>query len=289
MGHHILIAAIISILLPFRSHAHASSERVTVDTCGKAMAGQVSYNYCVFPSSDPNNKDLILHFHGLGGDARTWKTAANYELVRKHAINAGKVMPTVITISLGKLWLLTDVSIKKNRYSSILSSALPYLERLAGYTGEGRRILIGESMGGFNALQMFLKNPNEFDKVAVICPAVADLSPWSTEDEIRDYIQRTGAQSIRVAFFMDVAANEFPTPEDWDTHNPLLLARNLTTSRSALYLSGDELDEYGFFEGAVKMHNILKSKISRYQWEPLYGAKHCAMNTKAIANFLTSP
>jgi pimeloyl-ACP methyl ester carboxylesterase len=269
--------------------AFATTRKVTTETCGKTSAGAITYNYCVFPSSDINNKDLIIHFHGLGGSAQTWKNTPGYQSVRTHAKNMGKVMPTVVSVSLGKLWLLTEVSVKLNRYSSIVTSAIPFLESLAGYTGEGRRILLGESMGGFNALQVFFRNPNSFDKVAILCPAVADLSPWSTEQEINDFIQRTGAQSIRVAFFMDVAADEFPTPLDWENHNPLVLAHNFTGSRAAFYMSGNENDEYGFYEGVGFLDGILKTKFARYQYEPLPSTKHCDMNTRAVAKFLTSP
>lgn len=259
------------------------------DFCGKAAEGALNYSYCIHPSPDASNKDLLLHFHGLGGGANTWKNARNYQRVRQHILNSGKSLPTVITISFGKLWLLTEVVERNNRYGVVMNKILPYLEALAGFDGRGRRLLLGESMGGFNALQMFLKNPGRFARVAIICPAVADLTPWATQAELQDYIRRTGASPLRVAFFMDVAADEFPTAADWDAHNPLLLAKSAAITPTAVYLSGDEFDEYGFFEGATLLHRILKRKTRDYQWDPVIGGRHCQMHTANIARFLSQP
>jgi S-formylglutathione hydrolase FrmB len=278
------------------AHAHLNTislapytpSAVTVETCGKNSTGLINFSYCVFPSSDINNKDLLIHFHGLHGGATTWKTNAQYEQLRREVAGLGKSLPTVITVSLGKLWLLTEVAAKNNRYASVMNSIVPFLENMAGFTGEGRRMLIGESMGGFNAMQVYLRNPNTFAKVAILCPVAADLSPWSTEREITDYIRRTGAQSIRVAFFMDVAADEFPTPLDWDLHNPLLLASRLKSSTSSVYLSADERDEFGFYEGAEILNGFFTKALNNYKWDPLMGVGHCQINPKSIARFLTS-
>jgi pimeloyl-ACP methyl ester carboxylesterase len=267
----------------------ATANPAVSQTCGKGIESSIAYDYCIFPSSDPSNKDLMIHLHGLGGDAMSWMNNPYYQAARDEMHAQGKSVPTVITVSLGKLWLLTEVTSRGNRYSVVVNQIIPHLEQVAGFNGQGRRFLMGESMGGFNALQIFFRNPNTFAKVAILCPAVADLTPWATATEISDYVKRTGAEAARVAFFMHVAGDEFPTAADWNKSNPLLLASNFASSSSQFYLSGDERDEYGFIEGALKLDATMKSKFSNYSYETVPNAGHCTINSHSIAKLLSSP
>jgi len=86
-------------------------------------------------------------------------------------------VPTVISVSFGPVWLLAEKN--GSPYSGLLNAftekVMPMLEAQLGGL-HGRRLIVGESMGGFNTLQVALKT-RLFAKAAALCAPMAGVSP----------------------------------------------------------------------------------------------------------------
>ena len=80
-----------------------ASARLATNVCGEDYASGVKYNYCIYPSVDPNNKDIILHLHGVLGSEKTWVKGSQFVKLHNDWKKLSRPEPTVITISFGKV------------------------------------------------------------------------------------------------------------------------------------------------------------------------------------------
>ncbi len=117
--------------------------------CG-AEDTPIAWTYCVHRTPGSTSRDLVVHFHGRRGTARWWndKTYSTGSLY-EHWRTANTPAPTVVSISFGSLWvLLGDTSVA---FEAVLERSK---ERAAAWAGHefDRTMLVGESMGGYNAL-----------------------------------------------------------------------------------------------------------------------------------------
>jgi S-formylglutathione hydrolase FrmB len=145
---------------------------------------------------------------------------------------------------------------------------------------------MGESMGGFNAAILALKNESLFKRVALLCPGIPTLGPYTPEAEVKAFLDRNKAfvNEGYVRSLIAWARDEFPTQKDWTNHDPLNLVNGLSKASPTFYVSCGAQDEYGFFEGAEQFTNIARAKGVWTQWVPLKGA-HCAIDANTVASF----
>lgn len=150
----------------------------------------------------------------------------------------------------------------------------------------GRRHLIGQSMGGFSAAEVALRNPGMFSRVALLCPAITTVGPFSSPVEIDDYIQRTGANPRLVKRMLKISRSVFINQKDWENHDPLRLLKKYDSSkRSKFYVSTGLSDGYGFLEGSEEFVDIAKDQSIISKWVPVPGG-HCNFGRKATAYFI---
>ncbi len=264
----------------------------------KFEARTIQWKYCIFLTEGSKNSDVIYHFHGLGREnieTGGWSAiSGHYGLaVRELWAKANFDPPTVVSISFGELWLLAEKnsSAVSGLYDFLVSIVIPKIEKnINSNIGLiGKRHLIGESMGGFNVSQMVIKKPSLFTKAAMICPAIANLSPFATEPQIAAYIARTGANVDRVDGMILMSRYFFPTPEDWMKHSPLDLAKEkLGVDSPQLYVSCGDKDEYGFQEGASLFAQIGIEKNINVTWVPISGGLHCSVDPTSVARFFSN-
>jgi S-formylglutathione hydrolase FrmB len=198
----------------------------------------------------------------------------------------GNSAPVVISITYGSAWLLAEQNESgySGLYENFVKVALPTIEKTRNIHPE-HRMLMGLSMGGFNAAQVYLKNPELFTKVALACPAITTVGPYSGADEIAAYTARTHALSNYVNNALYLSSNYYPSQEAWDRADSIALANTQITSDSPpLYISGGMQDEYGFFEGAAEFASIAASKGVSATWVPLRG-RHCTFDWQGTARF----
>lgn len=278
--------ALAALLLVVGTAAFATEPARLAADCGAAKAGPVSWKFCVYTETGSRNQDVLYYFHGRGLDEKAWGDDGYYTgMVRKAWQAHGAGAPTVIAISFGKDWLLVPKN--KSPYSGLLdaftAAVVPTMEARIGGV-KGRRILLGESMGGFNGTAVALRT-TLFAKAALLCPPMTTLSPFATEAEIVAFIERTKASPEKVRGAIQLSRAFLPEPADYDAASPLQLAEKASSATPPLYVSCGSYDEYGFFEGAERFAATARARGTKVAWRPLQGG-HCAVDIESVAAFL---
>lgn len=255
--------------------------------CSSDSFNGTNVNWCIFPTDRTKNPKVIYHFHGMGGDEHLW--AVHYGAALEGIwLAEGRTLPTVVTVSFGRQWVLSEVASTGNRYRVFLDQVFPLLENKIGPVLPQDRYLVGESMGGLNGAQLLSKNTELFSKYALLCPAFTTIGPHSSDAEVDDYILRTGADFPIVKYLIKWAKEEFPTPADWDAHDPFALLARTKTPIPPVFLSVGTIDNFGFTEGtALYYHQLVDKGVTAfYETVPL--GKHCVLNVPKLAQFLSS-
>lgn len=258
----------------------------TQHLCGNDTVDSVNYGWCIDTQDQNTNTDVLYYLHGRGGSEQDW----NYfgPALQNEWNKMGVTAPTVITISFGQAWLLTDVSRPQHPalYPIFVNKIMPAMEAKIGGI-KGRRMLKGDSMGGFNSSQLLLKSGNLFERVALVCPGISTLSPYSSEAEVADFLEnhKEYVKKELIQGLLLWTKIEFPALQDWQNHNPLLKVQTLSDKSPKVHVSCGDKDEYGFFEGAKKFAELAKAGGADVKWQPLSGG-HCVTDVKAMAAFL---
>lgn len=251
-------------------------------SCGVAGA----LRYCVYRANKGTNGDVLYHLHGRGLDERIWNDETYLTaMLQAQWRDRGELPPTVVTLSYGPTWLLTPKG--ERRESGLLEDMMARLPEIESRTGAPRRRLVmGESMGGLNALIAGLSEPGSFKKIAALCPGVYVDSPFGSLTAMRAAIERTGADP-KLAFGIWMLARKYVADEaEWRRVSPLSLIERPGPDFPALYLSNGLYDAYGNFEGSRLLAERAVRRGVATEWRPLYGG-HCATDVASLAAFLT--
>ena len=251
--------------------------------CGQP--GQL--RYCVHRAAGGVNGDVVYHLHGRHLEAEIWNDPSYFTaMVQAYWQKAGVLPPTVISLSYGPVWLLAPKG--EAEHSGLLDTIWPEITAIEARIGKpGRRLLMGESMGGLNSLVLGLSQPRRFDKVAALCPTVYLDSPFAPLSQIREAIVRTGAEP-RIAFgIWQLARRYVANGDEWRRLSPLALIEGaaLEVARPSLYLSGGLYDRYGLYEGTERLAQRAAQRGLPTEWHPLYGG-HCAIDVASLGAFL---
>lgn len=243
-----------------------------------------NFGYCVHQVKGSVSKDVLYYLHGVGSSEYEWQNnAALAKIYETWGANA----PAVITISYGSFWLLSEKSEDtRGLFEHFIGNAMPWAEKVLKFTPE-KRMLSGASMGGFNASQLYLKQPTMFTKVAMLCPAITSVSPYASKADVDAYIERTHATRSYVNRAIYLSQMYYPTEAAWAKADPVANANQVVnnTFPAALITIGNQ-DEYGFQEGAKALADAITAKGGSAQWSLVEG-KHCTFDVPAAISFLT--
>lgn len=258
-------------------------------TCG-SLSG-TNAKYCVHKDADSQNAEVLYRLHGAIGDIGDWNSNSHFtkrivELWNEQGFQG----PTVVEFTFGQLWVLAPKNSKpaSGLLETVVNDVIPRLEsEVLGLTAAPSRILYGESMGGLNAAILLMKAPQMWRRGVIVCPAIASLSPYASNAEVQDYINRTGANPMLVQFSLKVARDYFANDQDWAQVDPLIAGqRELGPQTPPFHLSCGAKDEYGFFLDTEAFAGLATQKGVPVTWQPLEGG-HCAVDATAVANYLT--
>lgn len=285
------IFLLILLLIPTKVFAQITPTEEEVQiarssfTCDSEKIEGISFDYCYRNADSTNNKDIVYFFHPLNGSAATWFTQYLGTLMVQQWWQYRDYKPRIVTISFGKHWLLVN-NARFPFLRLFTNSIMPFLEKKMGGLGNGHRHLIGESMGGFSAAYLALKKPGLFSRVALLCPAITTIGPFSSNQEIENYIGRTGAFPFFVNKMLRISRSIFINNKDWDNHNPLTLLKKYNGSnKTKFYVSTGIWDNYGFQEGSEAFYRLARSHSFFSIWIPVPGW-HCNFNRINTANFI---
>ncbi len=256
--------------------------------CGTDSVEMLEYDWCIDYDERGRNPDVLYYLHGVGRTPSDWQSNSENIAIQKEWQKRQVAPPTVISVSFGRAWLFSDLAgfFRPAYYPSFVNVIMRTMEAKIGGV-RGRRLLKGESMGGFNASQLYLKSGQYFDRVALVCPAIPTIGPFASSEESDAFVARNlGFVDWKLIFgFKFWTFQAFPSQEIWAMHNPLVLAKRLNRHSPPLYVSAGLRDEFGFFEGAAKLVKIARARGVKVTWVPL-PVGHCANDPKTLAEFL---
>lgn len=222
-------------------------------------------------ASDPGKQFPVLYFlHGLGANEQALLNSGGWGLIqdlqREH-----KVGDFLMIAPEGRGSFFINSADGKNRYSDFfLRELLPYIETHYRVIRQRRsRGVTGLSMGGYGALRFAFAFPELFGSVSAQSPALITEAPRELDHDL----QEAGPLAHLLG---SVFGNPIGVAH-WNQNNPFQLARKsqaqLRTQK--IYFNCGEQDEYGFAEGADKLHKQLLAEKIPHEFH-LYPGGHDA-------------
>jgi len=286
----VLLLALISIsALLWQRWSQAWGDQAVNFTPAQQECGQEGQlRYCINRDVGGVNGDWLYHLHGRKLDETIWNDPSYMTAMIQGAWQQmGQRPPTVVTLSYGPVWLLTPKG--KAEASGLLEQIHSDMAAIEARHGRpARRLLLGESMGGLNALILGLNRPEHFAKVAALCPGVYVDSPFAPLSQLKAALERTGADP-KIGFGVVRLARQYVTDDaEWQRISPLALIEQdlpAASPRPQLYVSNGLYDRYGNFEGSQRLIERARAQGWQTEWHPIYGG-HCASDIDSLARFL---
>ena len=231
--------------------------------------------YCVMlPSSydnDPSRKYPVLYFlHGLGENEQTLLRSGGWGLI-EDLRQQHQVGDFLMVAPEGWGSFFINSANGRDRYSDFfLSEFLPYIEtHYRAIRNRKARGVTGLSMGGFGALRFAFAHPELFGSASAQSAALITESPHELNSDLRDAGPLAGLLGM-------VFGNPVDVPH-WQQNNPFTLARKnqIQIRTQAIYMNCGQQDEYGFADGATRMHKQLLAEGIRHEFH-LYPGGHTA-------------
>ena len=254
-----------------------------INECERGQVGGQTLGWCIHLTDRTKNPDVLYYFHAALGSERSWMEQKQTQRIRQIWQQQGLAAPTVISISFGSLWLPSEDS---GRLRLFIDQIMPLFEEKIGGV-QGRRMVLGRSMGGRNAATVLMQNPQLFSKVAIACPALPAIGPYSTPQEIEAYLTRHQGyiSKFKVNAMLSWLKDEYKSESSWKRQEPLQLVQKAPLLLPPTFVSCGDKDEYGFFEGAKYFSEVAASSGVSVEWHPVAGG-HCQFDEAAVANFL---
>ncbi len=250
----------------------------------------VPYQYCITYTEGSKHEEVLYYLHPITFGPKAWSEDKQIQSIADEWKKLKKELPTVVTVSFGPIWVLAPKQAdlpNSGLLEVFVKDVQPTIEKDKLNTKNPKRLLLGKSMGGLNAFQLYTENQKDYAKAALICPAISSVSPFITDEELNTFAKNTkGANKFLVIQARGLAKKYF-TEASWKSDSPLARAEKVLAKDSPpLYLSGDTLDQWGFYPGALELKKIAEGKKLDFKWVNLEGA-HCVPGDSAeVAKFL---
>lgn len=284
----VLLALLIAGYLTWNYFTRPTGNQKVIFTPARPQSfSSGNLNYTVYRAENGVSDDVIYHLHGRNLDASVWNDDTYFTSQLQAYWQASSIKPpTVVVVSYGAVWLMTPKNSQAE--SGLLDDFIARLPEIESKVGKpGRRLLLGESMGGLNVLILGLNRPEMFSKIASLCPGVYLDSPFSDLSAMRAAVKRTGADPKIIYGVTQLAKSYVSNNEEWNAINPISLIERANQNSPELYLSCGLYDNYGNFEGTEALANLAVKRGVNTTWHPIYGG-HCAVDVASLADFLAS-
>ncbi|KYG63808.1 hypothetical protein AZI86_13375 [Bdellovibrio bacteriovorus] len=270
------------VFLSFKSWAGAP-----VETCGE-ITSPISYKYCYTTYNRTPTSAVLYYLHGGGGDEHEW-TQISQSLNKSWGQDAAGA-PVVVNISFGPYWLLVpeNSSAQSGLVEIFGNTIIPQMEKLVLGRAAQKRWLMGLSMGGFNGAQVIGNLPaGTFQRALLACPAIVDLSPWASDNELLDYVKKHGADLRTLKAIAQIAQPFVPDSATWhEVISPFTLLTPIRQNVSSLFIATNQQDRTFQYGGNLFAKKIREQK-SDVKFESWSGG-HCHLNGEAIKKYFSN-
>jgi S-formylglutathione hydrolase FrmB len=230
--------------------------------------------YCAFlPPSfdlDKTRKYPVLYFlHGLGDNEQSLLNSGGWDVIAELR-SQGKIGDFIVLApSAGHTFYVNSENGKVRYEDFMMKEFLPQMEKK--YRGEGTRAtrgITGVSMGGYGALRLAFKFPDEFAAVSAQMPALITDLPVNMS---------SGAPGSPGALLGDVYGTPFN--HSYFTRNNVFYFAQADSvaslKRMKIYFNVGNNDDYGFEQGAERLDQLLKSRGIPHE-SHIYPGRHDA-------------
>ena len=272
---HIAFKALVcAFLVGMLSSCVAAQGRIDCSSIASRLLHR-SIRYCVMlpPSyeSAKTEKYPVLYFlHGLGQNEQALIDGGGWGLIQdlrqRHQI--GDFL--VVAVEGDDSFFINSADGKFPYSDFFVKEFLPLVERrYRTRRGRAFRGITGLSMGGYGALRFAFAYPQLFSSVSAQSAALITQSPKQLDRDLN-----TGGPIARL--LGQVFGNPIHLAH-WQANNPFVLARKnrIQLRRQSIYFNCGRQDEYGFADGAEKLHKELLAEGVPHEFH-LYPGGHTA-------------
>jgi S-formylglutathione hydrolase FrmB len=227
--------------------------------------------YCAFlPASFDQDKTrrypVLYYLHGLGDNEQSLLNSGGWDLISELR-RQGKVGDFIVLApSAGHTFFINSKNGKVRYEDFFMKEFMPQMEKK--YRAEGTRAtrgVTGVSMGGYGALRLAFKYPDEFAAASAQMPAL-----------IAELPQNIGSGPGSLG---DLLSDVFGPPFDrayFDSNNVFHFARTdspASLKQMKIYFNVGNNDDYGFEQGAQELDRLLKSRGIPHEFH-IYPGRH---------------
>ncbi len=251
-GSHVVAVCLLAAALAPVAHAQGRAECATVKSAVLARP----IRYCAFlPASFDADKarryPVLYYLHGLGDNEQSLLNMGGWDLIEELR-RQGKIGEFIVLAPSGGHTFFLNSADGKVRYEDfLLKEFMPQMEKKYRAGGVAkRRGITGVSMGGFGALRLAFKYPQQFAAVSAQMPALIADIPANFA---------AGGPGSPASMMGDV----FGSPINrgyFERNNVFYFARTAPTfqlKRMKIYFDVGNNDDYGFEQGGEKLHQLL--------------------------------
>jgi S-formylglutathione hydrolase FrmB len=215
--------------------------------------------YCAYlPASFDTDKTklfpVLYYLHGLGDNEQSLLNLGGWDLLEEMR-RTGKIGEFVVLAPSGGHTFFINSADGKIRYEDFLTKEfMPQMEKKYRVDRvRARRGITGVSMGGFGALRLAFQYPQKFAAVSAQMPALLPEIPANFA---------AGGPGSPAAMMGDVFGNPINRTY-FERNNVFYFARtdpSAELKRIKIYFDVGNNDDYGFEQGAQKLHQLLDSR-----------------------------
>lgn len=228
--------------------------------------------YCAFlPDSFDHDKTrqypVLYYFHGLGDNEQSLLNFGGWDVVAERR-RQGKIGDFIVLAPSGGHTFYLNSENGKVRYEDFfIKEFIPQMEKK--YRAEGTRAtrgITGVSMGGYGALRLAFKYPDEFAAVSAQMPALIGDLP-------KDFT--AGGPGSPGSLMGDAFGSPFSRTY-FERNNVFYFARSDSTAslkRMKIYFNVGNNDDYGFEQGAQRLDQLLNSRGVPHEFH-IYSGGH---------------
>jgi len=248
------IAACLLALTPF-SFAEGRAECSVVKSAILAR----TVRYCAFlPASFDQDKTrrypVLYYLHGLGDNEQSLLNLGGWDLIEELR-RQGKIGDFIVLAPSGGHTFYLNSADGKLRYEDFLTQEfMPQMEKKYRVeAGRASRGITGVSMGGYGALRLAFKYPQQFAAVSAQMPALIAEIPSGFA---------AGGPGSPASMLGDIFGSPFDQAY-FERNNVFHYARTEPApelKRMKIYFNVGSNDDYGFEQGAQKLHLLLDSR-----------------------------
>lgn len=265
-------AALLALVIAFFSASALYAQGRAECSVIKSQILARPVRYCAFlPASfdkDKTRRYPVLYFlHGLGDNEQSLLNSGGWDLISELR-SQGKVGDFIVLApSAGHTFYINSENGKVRYEDFFMKEFVPQMEKK--YRAEGTRAtrgITGVSMGGYGALRLGFKYPDDFAAVSAQMPALITYLPNNISSEAPD---------SPGSLLGDVFGSPF-SREYFTRNNVFYFARTdsaASLKRISIYFNVGNNDDYGFEQGAQQLDRILKDRGIPHQFH-IYPGRH---------------